>query len=152
PGSVFKTVTLSAALENDPSIVNRTFNDTGKITFPDGTELNNYMKQAHGNLDLQMAYRVSSNVVFGTLAMEMGNPKLKEVSERFGFNSRVPGIGISISESRFPALKDYEVGNIAQSGIGQACVLSTPMQMAIVAATVANDGVLMEPKLVNKIV
>lgn len=152
PGSVFKTVTLAAALENDPSITGRTFNDTGKITFDDGTELNNYMKQAHGNLDLQMAYRVSSNVVFGTLSMEMGNEKLKEVAERFGFNSRVPGIGISISESRFPSLKDYELGNIAQSGIGQASVLSSPMQMAIVAATVANDGVLMEPKLVNKIV
>ncbi|WP_291650647.1 penicillin-binding protein 2 [Clostridium sp.] len=152
PGSVFKTVTLAGALENDPSIEGRTFNDTGKITFDDGTELNNYMKQAHGNLDLQMAYRVSSNVVFGTLAMEMGNEKLKEVSERFGFNSRVPGIGMSISESRFPSLKDYELGNIAQSGIGQASVLSSPMQMAIVAATVANDGVFMEPKLVNKIV
>lgn len=152
PGSVFKTVTLAAALENDPSILGRTFNDTGKITFDDGTELNNYMKQAHGNLDLQMAYRVSSNVVFGTLAMEMGNEKLKEVSERFGFNSRVPGIGVSISESRFPSLKSYELGNIAQSGIGQASVLSSPMQMAIVAATVANDGVLMEPKLVNKVV
>ncbi|MDC4241533.1 penicillin-binding protein 2 [Clostridium tertium] len=152
PGSVFKTITLAAALENDPSITGRTFNDTGKITFDDGTELNNDMKQAHGNLDLQMAYRVSSNVVFGTLSMEMGNEKLKEVSERFGFNSRVPGIGMSISESRFPSLKDYELGNIAQSGIGQASVLSSPMQMAIVAATVANDGVLMEPKLVNKIV
>lgn len=152
PGSVFKTITLAAALENDPSITGRTFNDTGKITFDDGTELNNYMKQAHGNLDLQMAYRVSSNVVFGTLSMEMGNEKLKEVAERFGFNSRVPGIGMSISESRFPSLKDYELGNIAQSGIGQASVLSSPMQMAIVAATVANDGVLMEPKLVNKIV
>lgn len=152
PGSVFKTVTLAAALENDPSITGRTFNDTGKITFDDGTELNNYMKQVHGNLDLQMAYRVSSNVVFGTLSMEMGNEKLKEVAERFGFNSRVPGIGMSISESRFPSLKDYELGNIAQSGIGQASVLSSPMQMAIVAATVANDGVLMEPKLVNKIV
>ena len=152
PGSVFKTITLAAALENDPSITGRTFNDTGKITFDDGTELNNYMKQAHGNLDLQMAYRVSSNVVFGTLSMEMGNEKLKEVSERFGFNSRVPGIGMSISESRFPSLKDYELGNIAQSGIGQASVLSSPMQMAIVAATVANDVVLMEPKLVNKIV
>ncbi|WP_195430662.1 penicillin-binding protein 2 [Clostridium sp. D46t1_190503_E9] len=152
PGSVFKTVTLAAALENDPSITGRKFNDTGKITFNDGTELNNYMKQAHGNLDLQMAYRVSSNVVFGTLAMEMGNEKLKEVAERFGFNSRVPGIGMSISESIFPSLQDYELGNIAQSGIGQASVLSSPMQMAIVAATVANDGVLMEPKLVNKIV
>ena len=152
PGSVFKTVTLAAALENDPSITGRTFNDTGKITFDDGTELNNYMKQAHGNLDLQMAYRVSSNVVFGTLSMEMGNEKLKEVAERFGFNSRVPGIGMSISQCRVPSLKDYELGNIAQSGIGQASVLSSPMQMAIVAATVANDGVLMEPKLVNKIV
>lgn len=152
PGSVFKTVTLAAALESDPSIVNRTFGDTGKITFPDGTELNNYMKQAHGNIDLQMAYRVSSNVVFGTLAMEMGNEKLKEVAERFGFNYRMDGIGLSIIQSRFPALKEYEVGNIAQSGIGQASVLSSPMQMAIVAATVANDGVLMEPKLVNKIV
>lgn len=152
PGSVFKTVTLAAALENDPSIVNRTFSDTGKITFPDGRELNNYMMQAHGDLSLQMAYRVSSNVVFGTLAMEMGNEKLKEVSERFGFNSRINGTGVTIAASKFPALKPEEIGNIAQSGIGQGSVLSTPIQMAIVASTVANDGVLMQPKLVNKIV
>ena len=152
PGSVFKTVTLAAALENDPSVVNRTFSDTGKISFPDGTELNNYMNQAHGDLSLQMAYRVSSNVVFGTLAMEMGNSKLKEVAERFGFNSRINGVGLTIPSSKFPTLEDYEAGNIAQSGIGQGSVVSTPIQMAIVAAAVANDGVLMEPKLVNKIV
>ena len=152
PGSVFKTVTLSAALENDSSVSNITFSDTGKILFPDGTALNNYMNQAHGDLSLQMAYRVSSNVVFGTLAMEMGNSKLKEVAERFGFNSRINGTGLTIPASNFPTLEDYEVGDIAQSGIGQGRVLSTPIQMAIVAATVANDGVLMEPKLVNKIV
>lgn len=152
PGSVFKTVTLAAALENDPSVANRTFSDTGKILFPDGSALNNYMNQAHGDLSLQMAYRVSSNVVFGTLAMEMGNSKLKEVAERFGFNSRINGVGLTIPSSNFPTLEDYEVGNIAQSGIGQGSVLSTPIQMAIVAATVANDGVLMQPKLVNKIV
>lgn len=152
PGSVFKTVTLAAALENDPSIAGRIFSDNGKITFQDGRELNNYMNQAHGNIDLQMAYRVSSNVVFGTLAMEMGNGKLKEVSERFGFNSRISGPGVTISASQFPSLEEHEEGNIAQSGIGQASVLSSPMEMAIVAATVANDGVLMQPKLVNKIV
>lgn len=152
PGSVFKTVTLAAALEKDPTIVDRTFVDEGKITFKDGMELNNYMKQAHGNLSLQQAYRVSSNVVFGTLAMELGNDYLKEVAERFGFNSRIPGIGLSISQSNFPKLDSSELGNIAQSGIGQGAVTTTPMQMAIVAATVANDGVLMEPKLVNKIV
>ena len=67
PGSVFKTVTLAAALENNPDIVNETFHDTGKIVFPDGTSLSNYMNQVHGDLSLQMAYRVSSNFVFGTL-------------------------------------------------------------------------------------
>ena len=99
-----------------------------------------------------MAYRVSSNVVFATLAMEMGNEKLKEVSERFGFNARIPGVGVSISQSNFPTLEEYELGNMAQSGIGQGSVTVTPMQMAIVSAAVANDGVLMQPKLVNKIV
>ena len=84
--------------------------------------------------------------------MDIGNAKLKEVAERFGFNSRINGIGLSISESTFPTLNEEEIGNIAQSGIGQGSVLSTPIEMAIVAATVANDGVLMQPKLVNKIV
>ena len=152
PGSVFKTVTLAAALENNPNIVNETFHDTGKIEFADGTSLSNYMNQVHGDISLQMAYRVSSNFVFGTLAMDMGNSKLKEVAERFGFNSRIKGVGVSIAQSSFPTLNEEELGNIAQSGIGQGSVLSTPIQMAIVAATVANDGVLMEPKLVNKVV
>ncbi|GAB6168494.1 penicillin-binding protein 2 [Clostridium carnis] len=152
PGSVFKTITLSSAIENDPSVAGRTFNDKGKIDFPDGTALNNYMHQAHGQIDLQMAYRVSSNVVFGTLAMELGNDKLKATAEKFGLNSRIPGIGVNISKSEFPTLNPSELGNIAQSGIGQGSVLVTPMQMAIMAATVANDGVLMEPRLVNKVI
>ena len=152
PGSVFKTVTLAAALENNPDVVNETFHDTGKIEFADGTSLSNYMNQVHGDINLQMAYRVSSNYVFGTLAMELGNAKLKEVAERFGFNSRINGVGLSISQSSFPTLSEEELGNIAQSGIGQGSVLSTPIQMAIVAATVGNDGVLMQPKLVNKVV
>ncbi|AYE34131.1 peptidoglycan D,D-transpeptidase FtsI family protein [Clostridium septicum] len=152
PGSVFKTITLSSAIENNPSVTGRIFNDTGKITFADGSTLNNYMYQAHGNIDLRTAYRVSSNVVFGTLAMELGNDKLKATAEKFGFNSRIPAEGVSISVSEFPTLESYEEGNIAQSGIGQGSVVVTPMQMAIMAATVANDGVLMQPKLVNKIV
>ena len=152
PGSVFKTVTLAAALENDPDVVNRTFEDVGKITFQDGATLSNYMNQVHGDISLKYAYRVSSNFVFGTLAMEIGNSKLKEVAERFGFNSVIRGDGVTVTASRFPQLESYEEGNIAQSGIGQGSVLSTPMQMALVAAAVANDGTLMEPKLVNKIV
>ena len=152
PGSVFKTVTLSSALENISGVADRQFDDEGKITFDDGTELNNFAYQAHGIIDLRMAYRVSSNVVFGTLAMELGNEKLKSTAESFGFNSVIKGEGFTATASQFPTLKEYEKGNIAQSGIGQGAVLATPMQMALVASTVANDGVMMKPKLVNSIV
>ena len=151
PGSVFKTVTLASALENIDDVANRTFNDQGKITFDDGSTLNNYAYQSHGAIDLRYAYRVSSNVVFGGLAMELGNSALKQTAEDFGFNSVISGPGLSITASQFPTLESYQEGEIAQSGIGQGDVLSTPMQMALVAATVANDGVMMQPKLVNSV-
>lgn len=152
PGSVFKTVTLASALENISGVAERQFDDGGKITFEDGTELNNFAYEVHGTIDLRRGFRVSSNVVFGTLAMELGNEKLKNTAESFGFNSVIKGEGFTATASEFPTLKDYEEGNIAQSGIGQGSVLSTPIQMALVAATVANDGVMMKPKLVNSIV
>ena len=152
PGSVFKTVTLSSALENIPGIAERQFDDEGKITFDDGTELNNFAYEVHGIIDLRRAYRVSSNVVFGSLGMELGNEKLKDTAESFGFNSVIKGEGFTATASQFPTLKEYEKGNMAQSGIGQGSVLSTPIQMALVTAAVANDGVLMKPKLVNSIV
>ena len=84
--------------------------------------------------------------------MDLGNDKLKATAEDYGFNSVITGPGVSITASRFPTLNSAELGNMAQSGIGQGSVLSTPMQMALVAATVANDGVMMQPKLVNSIV
>ena len=152
PGSVFKTVTLTSALENMPSVANRTFQDDGKIKFPDGRSLSNFGNNVYGSLSLKKSYKVSSNVVFGTLAMELGNNKLKSTAEDFGFNSVITGQGVSITASRFPTLDSSEVGNIAQSGIGQSSILSTPMQMALVAATVANDGIMMQPKLLNTIV
>ena len=132
-------------------VANRTFNDQGKITFDDGTTLNNYAYQSHGAIDLRYAYRVSSNVVFGTLAMELGNSTLKQTAENYGFNSVISGPGLTITASQFPTLESYAQGEIAQSGIGQGEVLSTPIQMALVAATVANDGVMMQPRLVNSI-
>lgn len=152
PGSVFKTVTLTSALENMPSVVDRKFKDDGKIKFPDGTTLSNFGNNVYGSINLKQAYKVSSNIVFGTLAMELGNDALKNTAENYGFNSVITGPGVSITASRFPSLNSSEVGNIAQSGIGQGSVLVTPMQMALVAATVANDGVMMQPKLVNSIV
>lgn len=153
PGSVFKTITLTAAVEDNPNIVNRTFNDVGKIQFADGTSLNNYANEAHGRINLKMGYRKSSNFVFGTLGMELPNYYLRETAEGFGFNEPVEGIGIKAIASKFPDLDDeWAKGDKAQTGIGQGLVATTPLQMAMMVAAVANDGVLMTPKIVDSVI
>ena len=152
PGSTFKTVTLTSALENIAGITNRQFQDDGKLVFNDSHSLSNAGGASYGSLDLKNAFRVSSNVVFGGLAMELGNDKLKATAEKFGFNDSIEADGFTIQKSQFPTLKSYEVGSIAQTGIGQSSILSTPIQMALVSSTIANDGAMMKPKLVNKVI
>jgi Cell division protein FtsI/penicillin-binding protein 2 len=152
PGSTFKTVTLSSALENMPDVTKRTFNDTGKIVFNEKQSLSNDEGEVNGEINLKDAFRLSSNFVFGTLAMELGNDKLKTTAEKFGFNNTIDSEGFKISTSKFPKLTKAEVGSIAQTGIGQSSILASPMQMALVASTIANDGKMMEPKLVNQVI
>lgn len=152
PGSTFKTVTASSALENISGIQNETFNDTGVLQFNSKESLKDYDGEAFGNINFKQAYVHSSNVVFGTIGLNLGNSALKGTAESFYFNKTIPSDGFSISKSQFPTYKSYEKGNIAQSAIGQSGVLATPMQMAMVASTIANNGVMMEPHLVSSVV
>jgi len=152
PGSTFKTVTLTSALDNIQGVTSRTFQDDGKIVFNSKQSLSNANGAVYGTLDLREALKVSSNVVFGTLAMELGNDKLKTTAESYGFNNSIGAEGFNITKSQFPTLKAAEVGSIAQTGIGQSSILATPMQMALISSTIANNGKMMQPTLVSKIV
>lgn len=152
PGSTFKVVTSTSALDNIPGVTSEIFHDTGEIKFPNGQTIHNNDNEVDGNIDLKRAFELSSNVVFGTVAMELGNDKLRQTAEAFGFNTQIPSVGFTIDPSQFPKYNSWDAGLIAQSGFGQAGVLATPMQMALVASTVANGGVMMEPRLVNKII
>lgn len=150
PGSVFKIVTTASALDNIPGVQNKTWNDTGVIKFKDGKNLNNDSNEANGNINLNQAFVASSNFVYGNLAMDLGKD-LKNTAEKFGFNQKVPANGFTINPSSYP--KDEQVlGDLARSGIGQSSILATPMQMALVGCAVANNGVIMEPTLVSKVV
>lgn len=152
PGSTFKTITTASALSNMPGVLNRTFQDNGKLVFNSSYSLSNAGGASYGQINLKKAFQVSSNVVYGTLASELGNETLKATAESFGFNKTIPSDGFTISQSQFPTLESYEVGMIAQSGIGQSSIVATPMQMALVAATIANDGTMMKPRLVNQVI
>jgi peptidoglycan glycosyltransferase len=151
PGSTFKTITAISAIENIPGIMDRTFNDTGKLVFNSKESLSNFNGEVLGNITFKQAYVHSSNVAFGTLGLELGNSKLKATAEKFFFNSATPSDGVTIENSKFPSFSFYEKGNIAQSAIGQSSVLATPMEMALIASTIANNGVMMEPYLVSEV-
>lgn len=151
PGSTFKVITAVSALENIKGITNRKFQDKGKLVFNSKESISNYNSEVLGTLDFKEAFAESSNVFFGSLGIELGNDKLRATAEKFFFNKSIPSNGIIIENSKFPTYKDYEKGNNAQSAIGQAEVLATPMQMALVASTVANDGVMMKPYIVSQI-
>lgn len=151
PGSTFKTITTASALKNLPGIEDETFNDNGALVIGDYT-LHNAGGGSNGPIQLKQAFAASSNYVYGTLGLRLGNDNLKATAEDFGFNNTIPSEGFKIAKSKFPTLKSYEKGMIAQSGIGQSSIAATPMQMALVASTIANGGVMMEPKLVNKVI
>lgn len=152
PGSTFKIVTAASALENIPGVTTKKFKDNGKIKFNEKQSLSNYGGYSYGDIDLKKAISVSSNVVFGTLAMDLGNDKLMATAEKFGFNKKISSDDVFIAQSKFPKLEKSEIGNIAQTGIGQSSILASPMEMALVISTIANDGVMMKPSLMKEIV
>ncbi|HEY8893007.1 MAG TPA: penicillin-binding transpeptidase domain-containing protein [Clostridium sp.] len=151
PGSIFKTITAVSALENIPNVINRGYQDNGKLVVNGTQLLQNYNGEVLGNLDFKSAYMHSSNAFFGSVGIDLGNKALKTTAEKFYFNKNIPSVGLTIEDSRFPSYKSNEKGNIAQSSIGQAGVLVTPMEMALVVSSVANDGVMMQPMLVKEI-
>ena len=151
PGSTFKVITALSSLENISGVKNKTFVDNGKLVFNSKQSLSNFEGETLGNLSFKNAFVHSSNVVFGGLGLSLGNDALKTTAEKFYFNKSIPSDGIIIDNSKFPTYKKYETGNIAQSAIGQSGVLASPMEMALVASTIANDGVMMKPYLVNKV-
>ena len=152
PGSTFKMVTMTSGLENIPGLGNETFNDPGYIQLGD-YKLTDEGSVDWGTLTLNGALSVSSNVIFGgIISVELGNAKLKATAEAFGFNENIPTVGFNLAESQFPTYSEDQEADIAMSGMGQAQDLATPTQMALIAGTIANDGVMMRPYLVSKVV
>ncbi|MER5178659.1 penicillin-binding protein 2 [Streptomyces sp. NPDC002896] len=148
PGSTFKVVTAAAALENG-----KVSDIDAKTDSPDPWPLplsTNNLTNEHGaceNATLRVALRDSCNTVFGKLSDEVGNEKMIEEAEKFGFNEE-QFVPVRAVESVYP--EDNRPQN-AMAGIGQASNRATPLQMAMVAAAVANDGVLMQPYMVDQL-
>ena len=148
PGSTFKIVTLAAALESLTDVQQREFYCAGEMVVGDGTVTDNE-GNGHGDLTLKSAFTRSCNLTFGSLALELKAARLKSKAETMGFNTNFLFRDLVVYESSFPAPEsDYE---LAWAGVGQGKVLATPLHMALIASTIANRGVMNEPRLIAQV-
>ncbi|WP_410537615.1 peptidoglycan D,D-transpeptidase FtsI family protein [Streptomyces sp. KL2] len=149
PGSTFKVVTAAAALESGMYDIDEKTDTPDPYRLPQSTtDLGNDGNHPCENASLRVAMQWSCNTVFAKISDELGNEKMIEYSERFGFNQEhfVP---VRAAESVYP--EDNRPQN-AMAGIGQASNRATPLQMAMVAAAVANDGKMMEPYMMDQLI
>ena len=149
PGSVFKIVTLAAALNADPNVIEQSFTCAGEWKY-EGGSIVCAGGTAHGSVDLKTAFKKSCNVTFGKLAYQLGEERLRQTAEILGFNENFKFGDLIVYNSSFPA-KMKNMSSLVWAGIGQSEVLVTPLHMAMIAGSVANDGMMMKPMLVQKI-
>lgn len=145
PGSIFKLVTATALLESN---IDFDYNCTGS-TLIDGRTISDSSKTPHGQIGLEEAIIHSCNTYFAEKSVEIGDNKLREVAQKFMFDERIP-FDLDTNASSF-SKGNLSKTAIAEAGIGQGEVLSTPLNMALVASTIANDGKMVKPYLVKNI-
>ncbi|MGI8775263.1 MAG: peptidoglycan D,D-transpeptidase FtsI family protein [Actinomycetota bacterium] len=138
PGSSMKVVTAAAAL--DTGTVKPGTTVTGPAEYKG---VRNFESGAFGSIPFSSALKFSVNTAFAQVAEDLGARKLTRFAEAFGFNSPEP-MPLATAESSFP--RPEHLGDLMWGSIGQAQVLATPLQMASVAATIANGGTRMTPR------
>ncbi len=150
PGSTFKLVVLAAGLTAGAVNLESWFEDAGTITI-EGHQISNAGARAWGRISLLDALVVSSNTVFVQVAELIGSEDLVQVASSFGLGRKPPLLGANaVAAGRLPTDKLSPL-QLAQMAIGQYGLITTPMQMAMVAQTIANDGLMMQPLLVEAV-
>ena len=156
PGSTFKTVTLSSALENGVAALSSTYSSPGRMEIG-GADVVSVNEQGHGTITLDRAFAVSSDTVFGQVAEQLGADRLVATAQAFGYGQNL-GIDFSTAASIMPDPADMSTWELAWAGAGQPVgqghtpgPQTTVMQNAVIAAAIANNGIAMNPYVVGQI-
>lgn len=146
PGSIFKIITATSALEHQN--INTDFYCEGQVNI-DGYTLRDYNGTAHGQVNLHQALVKSCNVSFSQIALELGQNSLGETAEKFMLNQKIP-FDIATNPSKF-SKNNMSKADLGATGIGQGKTLVTPLNMAMMASTIANEGEMVQPILVKEV-
>ena len=150
PGSTFKIFTAGSALENGTVTMRTRFDDPGYYLIGN-FRLHDNEGEATGNQDLAGAFALSSNVDFAQVALRMGTDTFYDYLAKWGIGASLD-FQLPAEPGRVPPKGTIVPGELAQMGFGQGALLMTPLQMALITATVANDGNMPRPYIVRQIV
>lgn len=153
PGSIFKTVTASAALETGSANPNTVYRDEGSLVI-DGRVIPEQNRPNPNQVayTLTQAYGWSLNVVFAQVGLQLGAQHLTQYAQNFGIGSQIP-FDLPVATSQLDSSPGFlsSQNALADTSFGQGQLLVTPLQMALVADAVANNGQMMVPYLVQHI-
>lgn len=157
PGSTFKIVTLTGALAADTSDLDKTYPGPGSLEIGNAP-VTNFEGGSYARISLLDATARSVNTVFAQVAVELGADRLVAQSERFGFNGDL-AYELPARDSLMPDPAEMTTWETAWAGVGQPVgehesppgPQATVMQMALVAAGIANDGTVMRPYVVDTV-
>jgi penicillin-binding protein A len=154
PGSTFKIITSATAMTDGVSgaPVNENTSiqaPTQTLSLPGSTStISNDSGETCASTTLIQAFTQSCNTVYGQLGLDLGGSSIQTEAQKWGFNAAGPQIPMPVATSVFPS--NLSQPQAAQSAIGQYDVRMTPLQGAMMAAGVADGGVIMQPYLVKQ--
>jgi peptidoglycan glycosyltransferase len=151
PGSTFKIISTLEYLREHPTDWSKYYyNCSGKITKGD-TTIRCFHGTVHGGLDLKGSFAKSCNSSFANIGLGLDRTKFAQTLESLMFN-QVPPVDFEANPSHISMRENMTEENIMQTAIGQSETLVTPLQMNMVTQAIANDGVMMKPYMVDKVV
>ena len=153
PGSTFKVVTTGAVLDHKPELATKVYPTLSSLKLPLTTnQLHNFGGESCGG-GLPDLFRISCDTGFGQIGLDLGAQILSDEAAGFGFNQSPPLDLPGVFRSTFPPASFFtgRTPLLAFSAIGQDNVSATPLQMALVAAGIANHGTIMTPHVLKDV-
>lgn len=148
PGSTFKLITLLAFVRQYPDTWQDFTYDCTGVNKGDGYTMRCYGSTAHGHLSLEEALVTSCNGAFAAIGQMLDREQFTNTCQSLGFGQKLP-LPLQNKASRFILEQDLTSWAVAQTAIGQGKTLITPMLSAMITAAIANDGVMMQPYILE---
>lgn len=149
PGSTFKIITTLAYIQQNPDYAGYVYQCNGTYTV-DNKTIHCHKNKSHGTEDLKESFAHSCNSSFASLGMTMDIDSFAKTCDSLLFNKSLPSV-FEYSKSSFVLSEEDGASTVMETAIGQGKTLATPYHMALITSAIANDGVLMQPYVIDHI-